>query len=84
MVDVRIGDKVVVHGRALVDGLTIADGYVAGIGADGSTINATIFKPSGAEYNLPATAKFGPTDDGADWWEFPKDSLGRPITPNRD
>jgi len=76
MVDVRKGDRVVLHGSALIDGLTKSEAVVAGVSAGGKIV-ATITRFNGHEFTVPGTAVFGDPGDGGNWWEWTE--AGEPV-----
>lgn len=82
MVDVRKGDAVVLHGRALIDGLTVAPAIVTGTAA-GDKITAKVQRGNGAWFDVPGVAQYGETSDLSNWWEWPKDEDGEAIEPTR-
>jgi hypothetical protein len=83
MTNVRKGDAVVMHGRALIDGRQVADAIVTGVGDNGQ-VSAKIDRGNGTFFELPGTAGYGPSTDGANWWDWPRDSDNHEVVPTRD
>lgn len=84
MEDVRKGDMVILHGRALIDGLQESPATVVGI-SGGDKVSCTIDRGNGGKpFDVPGIAIYGPTSDQSNWWDWPKDEAGQPVRPERE
>lgn len=75
---VQQGDEVIVHGRAIIDGLTSARGLVLKINQD-STIAVRIPRGNGQTHDVTQVKNYD-AGDGSFWWSWPEvDTLKKDI-----
>jgi hypothetical protein len=68
---VQQGDEVIVHGRAIIDGLTEAHGLVLKVNQSGS-IAVRIQRSNGQTFDVPGEVHNADLGDGSTYWTWPE------------
>lgn len=72
-IDVRKGDTVRLHGRAIIDGRTDVPAVVTGTGSGDGEISCNVDRGNGHHFDVPGIARYGLQADGSNWWEWPEE-----------
>lgn len=81
---VQQGDEVVVHGRAIIDGLTSMPGRVIKVNQDGS-VAVRVQRGTGQFFDIPGKVHNADQGDGSFYWTWPADGeetlppAGKPV-----